>query len=336
MSITSGSQEIVAPHHRGQMGVLVRDRLMPVVPTPIRHRRQCAGVAVLCRYLPHHILARPERANYALFLTELCDLLGLAHPDPASASHTSNDYVFERVVREPGREGTVASRRIDLYKKDCFVLEAKQSRQRGGIKEVQGQSDLFVTEAAPRGRRGAERAWDVLMLNARRQAEDYVRLLPSNHEPPPFVLVCDVGHCLEVYANFRRDGKAYDQFRDRQSFRVYLEDLRQPEVRNQLVAIWTEPQSLDPAKNSARVTRAIAQRLAAVSKALEEQHHPPEEVAMFIMRCLFTMFAEDVGLLPEKSFKEVLERCEQDPDTFENDVGQLWEAMGRRWLCPRY
>src|SRR5471030_1846418 len=53
---------IVAPHHRGQMGVLVRDRLMPVVPTSIRHRRQCAGVAVLCRYLPHHILARPRLA----------------------------------------------------------------------------------------------------------------------------------------------------------------------------------------------------------------------------------------------------------------------------------
>jgi hypothetical protein len=32
-----------------------------------------------------------ERANYALFLTELCDLLGLPHPDPASAAHTSNE-----------------------------------------------------------------------------------------------------------------------------------------------------------------------------------------------------------------------------------------------------
>jgi hypothetical protein len=45
-----------------------------------------------------------ERANYALFLTELCDLLGLPHPDPASAAHPSNDYVFERVVRELGRD----------------------------------------------------------------------------------------------------------------------------------------------------------------------------------------------------------------------------------------
>jgi hypothetical protein len=64
-----------------------------------------------------------ERANYALFLTELCDLLDLPHPDPASAAHDENDYVFERVVKEPGRDGSIASRRIDLYKKDSFVLE---------------------------------------------------------------------------------------------------------------------------------------------------------------------------------------------------------------------
>ncbi len=78
------------------------------------------------------------------------------------------------------------------------------------------------------------------MMNARRQAEDYVRLLPRSHEPPPFVLVCDVGHCIEVYANFRRDGKAFDQFPDRQTFRIYLEDLRRPEVRDFVKVIWTD------------------------------------------------------------------------------------------------
>src|SRR6202158_5262436 len=51
---------IVAPHHRGQMGALVRDRLMPVAPTPVRHRRQRSGVTVLSRYLSHHILACPR------------------------------------------------------------------------------------------------------------------------------------------------------------------------------------------------------------------------------------------------------------------------------------
>ena len=75
------------------------------------------------------------------------------------------------------------------------------------------------------------------------------------------------------------------------------------------------------------MTREIAERLAAVSKALEVKTYPAEDVAMFLMRCLFTMFAEDVGLLPEHSFKQVLERCEKDPQTFQHDVGQLWEAM---------
>ncbi|MGO8738778.1 class I SAM-dependent DNA methyltransferase [Rhodoblastus sp.] len=268
-----------------------------------------------------------ERANYAMFLREFCGALQLPPPDPAGESET-NDYVFERAVKDPGRDGGATSRRIDLYKRDCFVLEAKQSRQqKGGEKEVHGQADLFVTETASRGRRGPDRAWDVLMFNARSQAENYVRLLPAGHEPPPFVIVCDVGHCFEIYANFRRDGKAFDQFPDRQSFRVYLEDLRRPEIRDLLAAIWTDPLNLDPAQKSARVTRDIAKRLAAVSKALEAQKFPAEEVAMFLMRCLFTMFAEDVGLLPEKSFKDVLERCEQDPDTFRHDVGQLWEAM---------
>lgn len=45
-----------------------------------------------------------ERANYAMFLHELCDALGLQPPHPAGDRET-NDFVFERVVKEPGRDG---------------------------------------------------------------------------------------------------------------------------------------------------------------------------------------------------------------------------------------
>jgi hypothetical protein len=77
------------------------------------------------------------------------------------------------VVKKHKDEGD-SSGRIDLYKKNSFVLEAKQSRIKGGKKEIKGQNDLFSAEAPEdsRGRRGADRAWDVLMLNAKRQAED--------------------------------------------------------------------------------------------------------------------------------------------------------------------
>lgn len=270
-----------------------------------------------------------ERANYSLFLSELCDILGVARPEPANVSTETNDYVFERAVKEPGRDGAASSRRIDLYKRNSFVLEAKQSRQeKGGPKEI-GQLEMPVGPVEHRGRRGAARSWDVLMMNARVQAENYVRLLPAEHAPPPFVIVCDVGHCLEVYANFRRDGKAFDQFPDRQGFRVYLEDLRKPDIRDRLKAIWSAPETLDPARNSARVTRAIAERLAKVSQSLERKKHSADEVAMFLMRCLFTMFAEDVGLLPHKAFENALKACEADPATFQHDVGQLWQAMDK-------
>lgn len=271
-----------------------------------------------------------ERANYALFLSELCDAIGVPRPDPASPDTTANDYVFERTVDDPDGQGGVSHRRIDLYKRNCFVLEAKQSRQKGGNKEVIGQPSLFASaEPARRGARTASRAWDVLMLNARRQAESYARALPVSHGWPPFILVCDVGHVLEVYADFSGQGKNYAQFPDRQSFRIFLEDLRDPAARERLVQIWTDPLSLDPARKSARVTRAIAERLAAVSKALEAAQHPPEEVAMFLMRCLFTMFAQSVGLLPKESFRDLLQRCEQDPERLRPMVGQLWEAMDR-------
>lgn len=268
-----------------------------------------------------------ERANYQLFLIGLAEALGLARPDAAGPNTETNTYVFERAVtfREP--DGSTSTGRIDLYRKGSFVLEAKQSRQKGQAKAIPGQADLFVPESEPRGERGATRAWDVLMLNARRQAEDYAKALPTADGWPPFLLVCDVGHCIEVFADFSGQGKNYSHFPDRNSYRIYLEDLRKAETQERLRLIWNDPHKLDPAKQSAKVTREIAERLAEVSKTLEKRDYPAEDAALFLMRCLFTMFAEDVELLPKASFKDLLDRCVKDEKKFPPMVEQLWKAM---------
>ena len=39
-----------------------------------------------------------EKANYQLFLSELCALLELPSPDPASKDNSENAYTFERRV----------------------------------------------------------------------------------------------------------------------------------------------------------------------------------------------------------------------------------------------
>ena len=160
-----------------------------------------------------------ERANFPLFLTELAQVLGLPQPDPAGATHDHNDYVFERAVTFRDADGKTSHGRIDLYKRGCFVLEAKQSRERGGGKEVAlpaVQAALPGMDAgSARGRRSAHRGWDVLMRNAREQAEQYARALPADHIWPPFILVCDVGHAIEVFADFSGQGRNYRQFPDR-------------------------------------------------------------------------------------------------------------------------
>lgn len=278
-----------------------------------------------------------ERANYALFLSELCDVLGVPRPDQASHDAARNAYAFERAVTFRSADGATSAGRIDLYKRGAFVLEAKQSRRPGT--EKARQSSLFDPEpedSAPLGRRAASRAWNILMLNARQQAEDYAKALPASEGWPPFLIVCDVGHCFEIYADFTGQGKNYAQFPDRQGFRVYLDELRQSDIRERLRLIWQDPHKLDPTKIAAKATREVAERLAKISKHLEDAKGPdgkklydPESVALFLMRCLFTMFAEDVELLPKDSFRGVLQRCVADPALFPRLVGQLWEAMDK-------
>src|SRR6266700_4167145 len=73
--------------------------------------------------------AAAERANYALFLSELCDYLEVPRPNPAVADERQNRYVFERPVTFHHPTGLSSTGFIDLYKRDCFVLEAKQGSQ---------------------------------------------------------------------------------------------------------------------------------------------------------------------------------------------------------------
>ncbi len=88
-------------------------------------------------------------------------------------------------------------------------------------------------------------------------------------------MVVDVGHTIELYADFSRQGQGYHQFPDGSRFRISMEDLRREKTRELLRTIWTDPLSLDPALRSAEVTREIAHHLAALGRSFEGQGHEP-------------------------------------------------------------
>ena len=263
-----------------------------------------------------------ERADYQMFLGELCDVLDVPRPNPASAD-TRLWYRFEHPVQ--GDHGQ--PKRIDLYKQNAFILEAKQTRLKGKDKAIPGQMDLLTPEQD--AIRARAPALDALLKNAFVQAREYAWRLDADHDRPPFILVCDVGRSLDVYADFTGQGRAYRPFPSAKANSIALADLADPEVQARLRAIWTDPHSLDPALKRAKATRTIAGHLAEVSKSLERERHPPEEVATFLMRCLFAMFAEDVDLLPSDSFTAMLKRAQDntDPEAFIPLASQLFEAM---------
>lgn len=248
-----------------------------------------------------------ERANYQLFLAELCDVLEVARPEPTQPDDARNAYVFERAISFQNPDGTTSPGRIDLYKRGCFVLEAKQgSEKRDG-------ANLLFDDANPKQRKGTAvrgtAGWDVAMLKARGQAEQYAKALPTSEGWPVFLIVVDIGHSFELYADFTRSGKTYLPFPDSTKHRLSLADLAKEEIRERLRALWIEPLTLDPARRSARITRVVAAKLAALAKSLEESGEEsgqtPEAVSAFLMRCLFTMFAEDVQLIPTNKFSEL-------------------------------
>jgi hypothetical protein len=263
-----------------------------------------------------------ERADYQMFLGELCDVLGLPRPNPASAD-IRPWYRFEHPVQ--GDNGQ--PKRIDLYKQNAFILEAKQTRLKGKDKAIPGQMDLLTPEQDAVQTRAP--ALDALLKNAFVQAREYAWRLDADHDRPPFILVCDVGRSLDIYADFTGQGRAYRPFPNAKTNSIALAELGDPEVQDRLRAIWTDPYSLDPALKRAKATRTIAGHLADVSKSLEREKHPPQEVATFLMRCLFAMFAEDVGLLPSDSFTAMLKRAQDNPDpnAFVPLASQLFEAM---------
>lgn len=76
------------------------------------------------------------------------------------------------------------------------------------------------------------------------------------------------------------------------------------------------------------MTREVSTKLAELAKSLEHSGYDVERVASFLKRCLFTMFAEDVELLPKASFQNLLiDIKDRNPEAFPHAVKALWETM---------
>jgi hypothetical protein len=138
-----------------------------------------------------------ERANYQLFIADLCRLLELPPPEPACEDKRDNGYVFETRVTFAHGDGSTSADHIDCDRRGTFVLEAKNVKAGAHIK-----------------------GFDDALLSAPAQAESYACARPATEGRPPFLVVVDAGHVMELYAEFTRSGAAYTPCPDVRSHRL--------------------------------------------------------------------------------------------------------------------
>ncbi len=232
-----------------------------------------------------------ERGAFQPWFIELCEALGVPKPSQTS------DYQFELPVRVVDREGELATNFIDAWHTGHFAMEAKMSEP---------------------GRQN-----DALLRKAFGQVRTYVSHVPGT--PPPYLMVVDVPRTLIVWDKW---SGSYGDFGAGR--RIALSSLHERADDIALLQdIFARPEARDPRGRAQAVTKEIASRLAALSAALEGRGLDQERVARFLMRCVFSCFAEDVGLLPEQLFRKTLEaaRSSGDATRLKAALELLWKTM---------
>ncbi|HEX5736031.1 MAG TPA: DNA methyltransferase [Blastocatellia bacterium] len=137
-------------------------------------------------------------------------------------------------------------------------------------------------------------------------------------ENPPLLVVCDMDRIV-IHTNFTATVKKV--------YEISLAELgaaRNIEIMRQA---FHDPERLRPGVTSEAITTEVARRLAQVAQGLRTRGLDPSEVARFLDRIVFCLFAEDVGLLPKELFSRIVQKSNRDGARFQKLIGQLFDAM---------
>lgn len=145
-------------------------------------------------------------------------------------------------------------------------------------------------------------------------------------ENPPVLVVCnreriEIHPCFTGYPSTPRI--------------IKLEDIGQPQNMQALRWLFSpeEVGKLRPLKSNAAITAEAAGEFAKVAKAMRSRGLDSQQVAHFLIQCIFCMYAEDEELLHEgvsddpKIFAAILKSARDDTARATKRIGDLFAAM---------
>jgi type II restriction/modification system DNA methylase subunit YeeA len=151
----------------------------------------------------------------------------------------------------------------------------------------------------------------------------YVQLLGYREDlsNPPLLVVSDLDS-IEIRTNFTGlSPKLYT---------VTLDDLAADDPSEALAilrAVFTAPEELRPRIEPAQITEKAARHFAELAQSLRSRGHEPQAVAHFLDRILFSLFAEDAGLLPKNILSRLSAASKGRSDVFSTSLGELFAKM---------
>ncbi|MCX8491707.1 MAG: N-6 DNA methylase [Cyclobacteriaceae bacterium] len=87
-------------------------------------------------------------------------------------------------------------------------------------------------------------------------------------------------------------------------------------------------------KDKEDVTEKAAQQVAAMFRSMIKRRVKSEEALHYALQCIVSLFAEDVGLLPDKIFSRIIEECIQKKASPYDLIGGLFNEMNKPGITP--
>ena len=189
---------------------------------------------------------------------------------------------------------------------EFFTFEAGADKQEGGAGWADAWKKGFF-------------AWEYKGKHADMD-KAYQQLLKYREslQNPPLLIVCDIDR-VEIHTNFTNTVKI--------KYELSLEDLLTPKKLDILRSAFLHPEHLQATQTTEEVTREAAAQFSRIAQILYAYGEEPQNVAHFLIRILFSLFAEDVGLLPEKLFTRLVEQTRLQPKHFATQLRQLFGQM---------
>ena len=137
-------------------------------------------------------------------------------------------------------------------------------------------------------------------------------------ENPPLLVVCDLDR-FAIHTNFPGTVKKVYAFD--------LDGVTEPANLDVLSCVFTNPQSLRPGETTDNITQQAAEQFGVLADALRVRGIESHRAAHFLMKLMFCMFGEDIGLLRNRVFSRVLTSSKSDPPRLKERLASLFGAM---------